>query len=121
QSELIEIPAGMSEDESERRGAFLENLSEYDDGLLEELIEDRAPASGAVYGICARVLGEGQLVEAFIGSAERSNGVFRLMKALRHEVPGLDALAARSADGVIAAGFLARHRKHVGKTVWLRA
>lgn len=121
QSELIEIPAGMIEDESEHRGALLENLSEYDDWLLEELIEDRAPASDAVYGICARMLGEGRVVGAFIGSAAQSNGIFRLMKALRHEAPALDALRTRSVDGAIAASFLARQRKHVGKTIWLRA
>lgn len=120
-SELIEIPSGMLDDESERRGDFLESLSEYDDWLLEELIEDRAPASDAIYGICARVLGEGRVLEAFIGSAERSNGVFRLMKALRHEAPGLDAIRARCVDGALAASFLSRYRKHVGKTVWLRA
>ncbi|HET7410145.1 MAG TPA: elongation factor G [Paracoccaceae bacterium] len=120
-SELIEIPAEMTDDESERRGELLESLSEYDDWLLEELIEDRAPASGAIYGICSRVLAEGRVVEAFIGSAERSNGVFRLMKALRHEAPDLDALRARSGDGAMAASFLARHRRHVGKTVYLRA
>src|SRR5690625_676683 len=121
QSELIEIPEGMIDDESVRRGELLENLSEYDDWLLEELIEDRAPASDAVYGICARVLGEGRLVGAFIGSAEHSNGVFRLMKALRHEAPSLEALRTRSVDGAIAASFLARQRRHVGKTIWLRA
>src|SRR5690625_3483377 len=124
QSELIEIPEGMIDDESERRGELLENLSEYDDWLLEELIEDRAPASDAVYAICARVLGEGRLTGAFIGSAEHSNGVFRLMKALRHEAPSLEALRSRLAgpgDGALAASFLARQRRHVGKTIWLRA
>ena len=128
-SELIEIPAGMLDDEHERRGEFLESLSEYDDWLLEELIEDRAPATGALYGICSRVLAEGTVVPAFIGSAEHSNGVFRLMKALRHEVPTLDALKARidggveggAGGGALAASFLARHRRHVGKTVYARA
>jgi elongation factor G len=121
QSELIEIPAGMLDDEHERRGEFLENLSEYDDWLLEELIEDRAPATGAIYGICARVLSEGKAVEAFIGSAEHRNGITRLMKALRHEAPSLEALKARVDGGSLAASFLARHRKHVGKTIYLRA
>ncbi len=120
-SELIEIPTDVAETEHERRGEFLESLSEYDDWLLEELIEDRSPASGALYGICSRVLGEGTIVEAFIGSAERANGVVRLMKALRHEAPDLDVIRARCVDGAQAASFLARHRKHVGKTVYLRA
>ena len=125
QSELIEIPAGMLDDEHERRGELLESLSEYDDWLLEELIEDRSPATGAVYGICGRVLAGAEIVEAFIGSAEHRNGISRLMKALRHEAPAIDVLTARldpdGRGGAQAASFLARHRKHVGKTIYLRA
>ena len=43
-STLIEIPAGMIDREHEARDAMLEHLSEFDDHLLEELIEDREPA-----------------------------------------------------------------------------
>ena len=42
------------------------------------------------------------------------------MKALRHETPDVAALADRM-GGATAASFLARHRKHVGKTIYLRA
>ncbi|MEM7743058.1 MAG: elongation factor G [Pseudomonadota bacterium] len=119
-SELIEIPADLTGREAEARGAFLENLSEYDDWLLEELIEDRTPASETVYGICARVLKDATVTPAFMGSASHGNGVFRLMKALRHEAPGV-ADKADALGGAHAASFLARHRKHVGKTTYLRA
>ena len=119
-SELIEIPADLMDREAEARGEFLENLSEYDDWLLEELIEDRVPASDQVYSICSRVLQDSTLVPAFIGSAEHGNGVFRLMKALRHEAPEVSALADRL-GGPTAVSFLARHRKHVGKTIYMRA
>ncbi|MEM1162098.1 MAG: elongation factor G [Pseudomonadota bacterium] len=98
----------------------MESLSEYDDWLLEELIEDRVPAHDEVYEICARIVREANAVPAFIGCAEKGNGVFRLMKALRHEAPGVSALADRM-GGATAASFLARHRKHVGKTVFMRA
>ena len=76
-SDLVEIPSDLMEREEEARGEFLENLSEYDDWLLEELIEDRVPARDEVYGICARVVREGAVTPAFIGSAEKGNGVFR--------------------------------------------
>ena len=46
----------MLEREHEARDELLEQLSEFDDHLLEELIEDRAPPSDEVYDICARVL-----------------------------------------------------------------
>lgn len=119
-SELVEIPADLVDREEEARGEFLENLSEYDDWLLEELIEDRVPARDEVYGICARVVRSSTVIPAFIGSAENSNGVFRLMKALRHEAPDVAALADRL-GGATAASFMMRHRKHVGKTTYLRA
>ncbi|MEM1131146.1 MAG: elongation factor G [Pseudomonadota bacterium] len=119
-SELVEIPSDLLDRETEARGAFLENLSEYDDWLLEELIEDRVPANDEVYSICTRVLAGSNLVPAFIGCAEKGNGVFRLMKALRHETPDVSALADRL-GGAMAVSCMARHRKHVGKTVTLRA
>ena len=43
-SQLIEIPAGTLDREHEARGELLEHLSEFDDHLLEELIEDRDAA-----------------------------------------------------------------------------
>jgi len=119
-STLIEIPADLIDREHEARGEFLESLSDYDDWLMEELIEEREPAVGPVYALCARVLEEGRVTPAFIGSASHGNGMFRLMKALRHETPKVDVLAKRL-GGAKAAVFLARHRKHVGKTAYIRA
>jgi elongation factor G len=120
-SDLIEIPDDLVDREQEARGEFLESLSDYDDWLMEEVIEDREPASGPVYSICARVLQEGAVTPAFIGSALHGNGMFRLMKALRHETPGVAALAKRLGGEASAAVFLSRFRKHVGKTTYLRA
>lgn len=119
-SDLVEIPSDLADREAEARGDFLENLSEYDDWLLEELIEDRVPAGAEIYGICARTVGSGTVTPAFIGVAANGNGVFRLLKALRHETPGVEALSERM-GGADAVSFLVRHRKHVGKTTWLRA
>jgi elongation factor G len=120
-SDLIEIPADLVDREHEARDAFMESLSEYDDWLLEEIIEERQPAAGPLYSICARVLKDGKVTPAFIGSALHGNGMFRLMKALRHETPGVEALAERLGGEARAGVFLARHRKHVGKTAYLRA
>jgi elongation factor G len=88
---------------------------------MEEIIEDREPAGGPVYSICARVLEQGAVTPAFIGSALHGNGMFRLMKALRHETPRVETLAKRLGGKASAAVFLCRHRKHVGKTAFLRA
>ncbi len=121
QSALVEMPQGpVAEREAEAREALLEHMSEYDDALLEELVEDRTPATGALFEIASRELRDNVLIPAFVGAAERSNGVTRLMKALRHEAPGPEALRKRL-GGARAVAFQAQVRKHLGKAVALRA
>ncbi|MGH7002906.1 MAG: elongation factor G, partial [Alphaproteobacteria bacterium] len=127
-SALIEIPADVREREHEARTELLEHLSDYDDWLLEELIEDREPASDALFAISSRVLRENKVIPVLVGAASHSNGIMRLMKALRHEAPQADALRQRLAasggidEGSLAAvSFHAYHRQNVGKTVLVRA
>ena len=106
--------------EQEARDELLESLSEFDDWLLEEIVEEKHPEDSPVYAICARVLGENRVTEAFIASAEHRNGVTRLMKALRHETPPPAAARDRLGGAPVAVSFHSRHRKHVGKTTLLR-
>ncbi|MCC5969670.1 MAG: elongation factor G [Pararhodobacter sp.] len=126
QSALVELPSGpVAEREAEARAALLEHMSEYDDTLLEELVEDRTPATGALYTIASQELQDNVLIPAFLGAAERANGVTRLMKALRHETPGCEALRQRlygeTGTEPQAVAFQAQIRKHLGKVVALRA
>lgn len=120
---LVEIPEEARDREQEARTELLEHLSDYDDALLEELIEDREPATGALFSVATRVMQESADVPALLGAASHSNGVMRLMKLLRHEVPRVEALRQRlGPDGTaLAVGFHAQIRKHVGKSVFLRA
>jgi elongation factor G len=126
-SQLIELPAGMIEREHEARDALLESLSEFDDHLLEELIEDRAPPSAEVYALCARALAENRALEALIGSGLHGNGVIRLLKALRYEAPKPEALRARLqaqaglAEPPVAVVLAGTYRKHMGRVALLRA
>ncbi|MEM9197020.1 MAG: elongation factor G [Pseudomonadota bacterium] len=128
-STLVKIPEELQDRESEAREALLENLSDFDDWLMEEIIEDHAPAQAPVYEICARVLRENRLIPVLIGAAAQPHGVVRLMKALRHETPGPDALHARlrdaaglaGADPILGAGFHAVHRRHVGRVLHMRS
>lgn len=126
-SQLIELPAGMVEREHEARDALLESLSEFDDHLLEELIEERVPPSAEVFALCAKALAENQVEEALIGSGLHGNGVVRLLKALRHEAPQPAALRARLqrqaglAEAPAAVVFGGGYRKHMGRVALLRA
>jgi elongation factor G len=126
-SQLIEIPAGMIDREHEARDDLLERLSEFDDHLLEELIEDKTPPTEEVHGICARLLGENRVIPVLIGSASHGNGIVRLMKALRHEAPQAAVLRGRLEaqagldEAPAAVIFAGQYRKHLGKTLLLRA
>ncbi|MGF1658680.1 MAG: elongation factor G [Rubrimonas sp.] len=123
-SALVPMPAEVEAREHEAHEALLETLSEFDDWLLEEIVEERAPEGSAVYQVCARMLRENTAFPALIGSGLHRNGLVRLMKALRHEAPGVEALRARLAGGGAApsaAAFHASHRKHVGKVTLVRA
>jgi elongation factor G len=126
-SQLVELPAGMADREHEARDALLESLSEHDDHLLEELIEDRVPPSAEVYALCARALAENKVIEALIGSGLHGNGVIRLLKALRHEAPKPEALRDRLraqaglAEPPAAVVFAGAYRRHMGRIAWLRA
>ena len=71
---------------------MLEKLADYDEHLMEELLSDVEPPRDEVFDDLSKELAEGLVVPVLIGSAERDNGIRRLLKALRHEVPDVDAL-----------------------------
>lgn len=122
-SALIELPEEMQEREQSARSEMLEALADFDDHLLEELIEDQQVLADEAYEIATRVLQHSDLFPALLGSAEHSNGILRLMKGLRHEVPQVAATRARLAEmgDVVAVGCMADQVKHLGKTVMVRA
>lgn len=118
-SEVVSIPDGELPREREARYAMLERLADYDDSLMEELLSDIEPPRDRVFDDLAKELRERHVVPVLIGSAERGNGVTRLLKALRHEAPGLDATRARlgvRADGPpLAQVVKTLHTAHGGK------
>ena len=122
-SALIELPEMALDREQEARAELLESLSDFDDNILEQLIEDKQPPSDEIYEVATKVLQRHDLVPAFLGAASHGNGVRRLMKAMRHEAPGLRFARdrAENADGAEAISIFADVKKHIGKLVALRA
>ncbi|MBL8895190.1 MAG: elongation factor G [Rhizobiales bacterium] len=94
-SEVIEMPADLLDSEKEARFAMLEKLADYDDELMEQLLSDIEPPRDRVFSDLRRELAEGLITPVLVGSAENGNGILRLLKALRHEVPPVAALAQR--------------------------
>ncbi|MFC2968001.1 elongation factor G [Acidimangrovimonas pyrenivorans] len=121
-SALIELPADMAGREREARTELLESLADFDDTLMEELIEDQQPMTEEIYEVAAKVLQHHDLVETLVGAASHANGITRLMKTLRHEAPGHEVARERlGADAEIAAiGCLGDVKKHLGKMVMVR-
>jgi elongation factor G len=119
-SNLISLPDTVSEREAEARTELLESLADFDDSLLEQLLEDVQPSAETVYDSLAKDLADNLIVPVFFGSAENDNGVTRLLKALRHEAPGAAATAERlgiepAGDGPVARVFKTLHAGHAGK------
>ena len=118
-SEVIEMPDGVTPDEKQARYSMLERLADYDDALMEQLIGDIEPPRDLIFDDLARELREGHVVPLLMGSATQGHGVTRLLKALRHEAPGV--AQTRNRIGVTANGpALAQvvrtiHTAHGGK------
>ena len=94
-SERVDIPADLQNREVEARTHMLEQLADHDDELLEQLLMDQAPTREKVLQDLARETGGNLGVSLLFGSASSSWGVRRLLKAMRHEVPGPQAAADR--------------------------
>ncbi len=118
-SELIEMPDTVQDREGEARQEMLESLADFDDALLEQLLEDKIPPTDEVYGYATHGLQDDLLVPVFLGSADHAYGITRLWKALRHEAPEAARTAERlgvPADGDYAASVVKTyHQAHLGK------
>ena len=119
-SDLIKMPEEAAPREQEARRTLLESLADYDDKLLEQLLEDAVPSKDEIYRQLSKDLADDLIVPVFLGAAERDHGVRRLLKALRHEVPGPAATAARlglqaEANDTVVQVFKTYHLAHSGK------
>ncbi|TNC14990.1 elongation factor G [Methylobacterium terricola] len=94
-SEVVALPDGELPREKAERFMMLERLADHDDALMEDLIAEVEPQADRVFADLASELRDGQVVSVLFGSAEHGHGITRLLKALRHEAPGLPGTRAR--------------------------
>jgi len=124
ESDLIPLPGDMQPREQEARQGLLEKLADFDDKLLEQLLEDVVPPKEEIYRHLAANLARDRIVPVFIGAAEKDSGVRRLLKALRHEVPEVSETAARlgieADDKPLVRIFKTLHQPHAGKLSFAR-
>ncbi|WP_366656840.1 elongation factor G [Fodinicurvata sp. EGI_FJ10296] len=122
-SDLIEVPADVADRRREAYSVLTETLADFDDGILEKILEDVEIAPAEIYDRIRTDFAEDRVVPVMIGSAENMNGVQRLMKALRHDAPDANAAAERhripDGDPVLQV-FRTEHAAHAGRMSYVR-
>ena len=123
-SEVIELAGENKDREKEARFTMLERLADHDDELLEQLLGDMEPPRDKVFDDLAKELRDGAVCPVLFGVATRSNGVLRLLKALRHEAPGIRETAQRlgiqPGPDAVALVLKTFHTGHGGKMSMVR-
>ncbi|MGE0178504.1 MAG: elongation factor G [Sphingomonas sp.] len=121
-SEQRDIPEDLADREQLERIQMLEQLSNHDDVLLEQLLMDEVPDRQTVFDDLAKETGAGQIVPVLFGSAANGHGVRRLLKTLRHEAPSPTQTAERlGAKGPSAFIFKINHGGAMGRLSYARA
>lgn len=108
-SERIEAPDSVADEQAAARTEMLESLADFDDDLLEALLEDRVPPNAEVFETLRADFRRGLVIPVMMGAGEREHGVRRLLKALRHDLPEAADTAARAGledDGATVAQVL---------------
>lgn len=118
-SEIIELKGENLDRKKEARFTMLETLADHDDQLMEQLLEDIEPPRDKVFDDLSKELRDRIVCPVLLGVATRTNGVLRLLKALRHEAPGADETAQRlgvkAGTDAVALVLKTFHTTHGGK------
>ncbi len=83
----VPFPAELKEQEHAARNEMLEELANFDDHLLEELLEEIEPPQEEIIQDLKMELGADLIVPVFLGVAESDFGVRPLLEALVREAP----------------------------------
>jgi elongation factor G len=118
-SEIIELAGEELNREKDARFTMLETLADHDDELMEQLLEDIPPPRDKIFDDLTKELRDGLVCPVLFGTATRTNGVLRLMKALRHEAPTVDRtikrLGLKAGNDPVANVIKTFHTAHGGK------
>jgi elongation factor G len=118
-SDLISLPDNFWDQERATRAGLIEKLADFDDALLEQLLEEVEPPKEEIYRHLTRTLRGAQVVPVFLGSGLADWGIRRMWKALRHEAPTPQETVERlgiAAEGEpLAQVFKTYHLPHTGK------
>jgi elongation factor G len=120
-SERISPSEDLLEEEKDARFHMLEQLADFDDVLLEQLVSDETPEQSLVYSDIVRETNEGLITPLLFGDTAKGYGVRRLLKALRHDTAAPEAVAARAGiPGPAAYVFKTSYAGQAGKLAYAR-
>lgn len=91
----VPFPEELKEQEHAARAEMLEELANFDDHLLEELLEEIEPPQEEIVADLKMELGADLIVPVFLGVAEKDFGVRPLLQALLREAPEPDTIKER--------------------------
>ena len=91
----VALPEDLATEEQLARNEMLETLADFDDELLEKLIEEIAPSPEDILQDLKQDLSADLVVPVFVGIAEQDFGIRPLLDALVKEAPTPDVTAAR--------------------------
>src|ERR1700744_3155110 len=117
-SEVVPLEGNNLAREKDPRFPMRDPLADHDDELMEQLPEDIPPPRDKVFDDLAKEQRDGLICPVLIGVASRTNGVLRLLKALRHESHGIEAIAKRlgiKGNDPVAYVLKTFHTAHGGK------
>ncbi|MDT9338726.1 elongation factor G [Trichodesmium erythraeum 21-75] len=86
-SDPVTIPESLKVEEQAAREQMLEELANFDDHLLEELVENIEPPTEEIVADIKMELSADLIVPVFVGVAEKDSGVRSLLDALVRETP----------------------------------
>ena len=116
---VVPLEGDAADLEKTARFSMLETLADHDDELMEQLLEDIQPPRDKVFDDLRRELRDGLVSPVLMGTAARANGVLRLLKALRHESPGVadtaKRLGVKQGGDAVAYVLKTLHTTHGGK------
>lgn len=102
ESEIVALPDEAKSEEMAARTAMLETIADFDDVLMEQLLDDVMPERELIFHDLVEEMRQGKIVPVFLGSAEHGNGITRLLKAIRHEAPTVVETRARLGLGEVS-------------------
>jgi elongation factor G len=83
----VPLPDALRDEEHAARTEMLETLADFDDHLLEELLEEIDPPQDEILQDLRKDLGADLIVPVFLGIADQDYGVRPLLDALMREAP----------------------------------